>query len=83
MSYADAARPSRCAAIASTAPTVMTPVPPMPAIIRPYGAAPAAPATAGTGRPSNTVSLSSAALRFLGGASYTVTKLGQKPFTQL
>mmetsp|Transcript_15310 Transcript_15310/g.36449 ORF Transcript_15310/g.36449 Transcript_15310/m.36449 type:complete len:206 (+) Transcript_15310:1652-2269(+) len=75
--------PSRCAAMPSSWPMVMTPVPPTPATTMPQassafgmtgsGSAPSA-ASKGLLRPSF--------LGFLSSPPSTVTKLGQKPFTQ-
>ena len=81
MSYVLAALPSRCAAIASTAPTVMTPVPPMPGIITPK-ASPFSGAGVGSGSAAKASSGDAAGLSFFGWPPCTVTKLGQKPFTQ-
>ena len=72
------ALPSRCAAIASTAPTVTTPVPPMP-VISTFQV----PSIARQLR--QTASVRSPRPRpcpVSGLPPSTVTKLGQKPFTQ-
>jgi hypothetical protein len=72
--------PSRCAAMPSSWPTVMTPVPPTPATRMPQAVSAAGITGSGTG------GIASSRFSFFGFFSVPpsmVTKLGQKPFTQL
>ena len=73
--------PSRCAAMPSRDPMVITPVPPTPATTMPH----AASAAGSTGSGMGAIVDRSPFFSFLGFLSWppsTVTKLGQKPFTQ-
>ncbi|MCY1295287.1 hypothetical protein D9M70_446180 [compost metagenome] len=81
MSNTEQTLPSRWAAMASNAPMVTTPVPPIPLTMMLNE--PFSPATLGIGRPwiSSPTWADFRGLR--GSASSTVTKLGQKPLTQL
>ena len=82
-SSTDTARPSRCAAMPMTAPTVSTPVPPIPVISVSWVVSIAGSRGCGRAatRPASRSSSRLAALRSL--PPSTVTKLGQKPSTQL
>ena len=72
-------RPSRWAAMERIWPMVMTPVPPMPVMIAPKGRPIAG--RMGSGR-AKSMSPTAPALPFFSVPPSTVTKLGQKPFTQ-
>ena len=74
-------RPSMCAAMPSSWPMVMTPVPPTPPTTMPQ----ACSATGSAGSGSGGIAARSPWVCFFGLRSWppsTVTKLGQKPFTQ-
>src|SRR5512135_199743 len=80
MSSTDTPLPSRWAAIARICPMVITPVPPMPVTRTPYGRSNAGICGSASGKFSPLGAAED--LPFLSRPPSTVTKLGQKPFTQ-
>src|SRR5512135_670092 len=80
MSSTDTPLPSRCAAIPRICPMVITPVPPMPVTRTPYGRSNAGICGSASGKFSPLGAAED--LPFLSRPPSTVTKLGQKPFTQ-
>jgi len=81
MSSTDTPLPSRCAAMPRIWPMVMTPVPPMPVTRTPQGSASGAGVASGIdGNPAPSPAAPRLPLRSW--PPSTVTKLGQKPFTQ-
>ncbi len=80
MSMMPQALPSRCTAMPSSAPMVTMPVPPMPVMMMPK--LPSIAGSCGSGRSGSLPAVAAAPAPRLSLAPCTVTKEGQKPFTQ-